>query len=50
MAIDLDHSGTLSATELMQLLRVLADYDANGVEECQQLILDAKVSTHQVAF
>lgn len=44
MAIDLDHSGTLCATELTQLLHVLGDESTIGLEECQQLILDAKVS------
>ena len=44
MAIDLDHSGTLEADELLQLLRVVGDDDTIELEECRQLISNAKVS------
>ena len=44
VAIDLDHSGTLDASELLQLLRVLGDDDSISLKLCQKLIAEANVS------
>ena len=43
VAIDLDHSGTLDASELLQLLRVLGDDDSISLKLCQKLIAEANV-------